>query len=107
MGTLLPLINYNSTTPYFYVSMYFYVTSYVICRVSLRCMPNWQLVLGDFFPLHGDFATDRRPQDDSQTDQVPDQLYYYYDILFLLIYQSFFLLLNSHFYDKMLLFLLH
>ena len=48
------------------------------------------LVLGDFFPFIETVATDRRPQDDSQTDQVPDQLYYYYDILFLLIYQSFF-----------------
>ena len=70
--------------------MYFYVTSYVICRVSFRCMPNWHLFWGIFSPFIETVATDRRPQDDSQTDQVPDQLYYYYDILFLLIYQSFF-----------------
>lgn len=70
--------------------MYFYVTSYVICRVLSNCMPNWQLVLGDF-PHMKTVATDRRPQADSQTDRVPDKLYYYYyDILLLLIYQIFF-----------------
>ena len=80
--------------------MWFVVYHSAVCQIG-------NLFWGISFPFMETVATDRRPQDDSQTDQVPDQLYYYYDILFLLIYQSFFLLLNSHFYDKMLLFLLH
>ena len=82
----------SSTTTHavLFMFMYFYVTSYVICRVLSHCMPNWQLVLGDF-PQMKTVATDRRPQADSQTDRVPDKLYYYYyDILLLLIYQIFF-----------------
>lgn len=91
-------------TPYFKF-MYFYVTSYVICRVLSRRMPNWQLVLGDF-PQMKTVATDRRPQADSQTDRVPDKLYYYYyDILF--FYFIFFCCWIVIFMIKCYCFLLH
>ena len=87
--------------------MYFYVTSYVICRVSFRCMPNWQLVLGDFFPLHGDCRdgqkTARWLADRPSTWSTLLLLWHF---IFVDL-PEFFLLLNSHFYDKMLLFLLH
>ena len=83
-----------------------YVTSYVICRVSFRCMPNWQLVLG-ISPQHWDCrdrqTTARRLE--GQTEYLINSTIIMTFIL--LIYQSFLLLLNIHFYDTMLLFLLH
>ena len=66
-----------------------YVTSYVICRVSFRCMPNWQLVLG-ISPQHWDCrdrqTTARRLE--GQTEYLINSTIIMTFIL--LIYQSFF-----------------